>query len=351
MKNLFRYRQISNILSIASLVVFLFVSCRKNDEADILSYKIAGKEASVNIDQVNKAINVSFSESTTSANQIAADFTLSDGAKAYLSGQIQRSGETLNNYEVPFTYLIKAEDGKNSARWSVTSLNNSTTLSWGLGGFLQEFASNERAYSWYLDQGNTGTYSYSNCGPASTTMAAKWSDAVFNKTPEDARSAYRSAGGWWYTPDIHNWLLDNGIPHQFVQLSTDVVSTRNILKSYLVSGLITIICVDMDKVRNESADDKRIDKFYKTSPNWGHFLVVKGFKKVGDIFFFEIYDPYSLGVRYTSGELKGLNRYYRAEDIYYATSIWWNNAIVIYKKGTKSAIDQDISSFPIAWGR
>ena len=109
----------------------------------------------------------------------------------------------------------------------------------------------------------------------------------------------------------------------------------------------------MDKIRNGPNDDRRIDKFYSTSPGWGHFLVVKGYRKVNGEFFYEIYDPNSWDAKYTSGELKGSGRYYRTEDVYTATSIWWNYAIVVSQKGAKSENIQiqDISDIPVKWGR
>ena len=41
---------------------------------------------------------------------------------------------------------------------------------WGLDGTLVSTQSNDRPYYWYVDQGNTGTCSGVNCGPASTTI-------------------------------------------------------------------------------------------------------------------------------------------------------------------------------------
>jgi hypothetical protein len=100
-------------------------------------------------------------------------------------------------------------------------------------------------------------------------------------------------------------------------------------------------------------DERRVDRYYSSSTGTGHFIIIKGYRKVGGMVYFEVYDPWSWGAVYSTGELKGIDRYYRAEDLYTATSIWWNNAIVISPKGTKSEKIQiqDISSFPVAWGR
>jgi hypothetical protein len=345
MKNL--SRKIVNI----TILLLVVASCRKNDDsdiilpndkADIISYSIVGKQAVISIDNINKTVSVKLAENVISGTNLVAEFTLSKGAKAYISNVLQVSKQSENNFETLFSYNVIAENG-NITEWEIIATNNTVTLPWGLGTFQQLAKLNNKPYNYYIDQINTGTYAALNCGPTATTMAARWADPSYTKTPEDARAAYRPTGGWWYTSDIHNWLLNNDIPHLFISLSSDVSSTQVILKEKLDSGKIVILCVDMDEIRNGPSDDRRIDKFYSTSPGWGHFLVVKGYRKVNGIFFFEFYDPNSWGAKYTSGELKGLDRYYRTEDIY---------AIVIYEKGTKSISSiQDISSIPIAWGR
>jgi hypothetical protein len=96
-------------------------------------------------------------------------------------------------------------------------------------------------------------------------------------------------------------------------------------------------------VRKETQSDFRIDKFYHTNePGWGHFIVLKGFRLVDGNLFFEAYDPYSLGNTYTDQSFKGKNRYYRAEDIDYATQVWWDYAIVVGENesaGRKITVD------------
>jgi hypothetical protein len=193
-----------------------------------------------------------------------------------------------------------------------------------------------------------------NCGPTSTTMAAKWSDQTFSKTPSDARAAYRSGGGWWYTGDIDNYLKDNNIQHYFNNLGNSETGTGQVIKSKIDGGNIVILCLDMYYIAAESNNMQRIDRFYYVNATgWGHFIVVKGYKIVDDQIWFEVYDPYSFGVRYTDGTIKGKNRYYRSRDIFNATSIWWNYTIVIAPKGTTKSIPKglDPASVPSQWGR
>ncbi len=49
---------------------------------------------------------------------------------------------------------------------------------------------NNREYDWFIDQGNTGEHSNSNCGPASVVMAMKWRDEDFEGTVEEAREKF-----------------------------------------------------------------------------------------------------------------------------------------------------------------
>jgi hypothetical protein len=206
-----KFRIIHKIVILISILVIS--SCRKSDEAEILAYEIAGQESIVEINGATHSIDIEFPETVHNAGSLVADFLLSNGSVATVNGVVQISGRTKNNYMQEFSYQVTAEDKRNTLDWKISAVNNPNTLPWGLGGFLESKCSNNREYEWYVDQANTGLYSAVNCGPTATTMAAKWSDQAFLKTPEDARAAYRNNGGWWYTTDIDNYLNDNSIPH------------------------------------------------------------------------------------------------------------------------------------------
>ena len=197
---------------------------------------------------------------------------------------------------------------------------------YGLGKYAEAERNNSVSYEWYIDQVNTGQHSYVNCGPACVTMAIKWSNQSFTKTAEDARKTYLPSGGWWYTNNITDYLTDNNTAHYISSLSE-----ANALISQLDDGNIAILCLDMYYVSYHSGNPEwHIDKFYTTlSSDWGHFIVAKGYKIVDGIIWFEIYDPWSLNVRYDDGSLKGRDRYYRSEDIMQATNVWWQYMIVI----------------------
>jgi hypothetical protein len=336
------------------ILVMVISSCRKSDEAEILAYEIVGQKSTIEINGATHSIDIAFPETFQEAGSLVASFILSEGSVATVNGVVQNSGQTKNNFMQVFSYHVEAEDKENTLTWKISAANNPNTLPWGLGGFLKSTCSNDRGYEWYHDQANTGLYSSNNCGPASTTMAAKWSDPAFTKTPADARAAYRPSGGWWYTPDIDNYLTDNRIPHYFTGLSSSVAGTQQIIRTLLDDQLIVILCLDMYYIQPEMGTDRRVDKFYTANTTgWGHFIVVKGYKIVDDKFYFEVYDPYSFGKVYTDNVLKGRNRYYKTNDIFNATSKWWNFAIVITPKNSKKTVMNmlDPSEIPSQWGR
>ena len=69
---------------------------------------------------------------------------------------------------------------------------------------------------------------------------------------------------------------------------------------------------------------------------------MKGYKIVDDEVYYEVYDPNSFGMRYDNDTLKGINRYYRSEDLNNAVNDNWPYAIIVSKsqsKGLNSGVD------------
>ncbi len=335
-------------------------SCEKDSytassEAEIFSYRIIDTETEGIINSSDSTILLNFPTGMLSAEDLIAEFDISEGAMASIGPAIQESGKTSNNYEKPLTLQIIAEDDITVSNWQIIGINNDYTFDWGLGGFLQESFSFERDYDWYLDQANTGEFKDINCGPTSTVMAAKWADNSFSQTPVDARSAYRPEGGWWYTDDICHYLTDNGIPNTIVTLGNSVSATEQIIKSKLDEGYLAILCLDMYYISSNAIPENRVDKFYRTDwRDWGHFIVTKGYKVIDGNLFFEVNDPFNYGAKYHDGSLKGNNRYYRSKDVYAATKIWWNYTICVSEKNnTKSTLpgSLNLSEIEHKWGR
>ena len=196
--------------------------------------------------------------------------------------------------------------------------------SWGLTGTVVGAKRNPRPYHWYIDQSTTGTYADNNCGPSCVTMATKWYNRTYTKDAAYARSLYRSSGGWWYMSDIRAFLGVQQVPYRFVTLTG--VSQ---LKGEIDAGNIIIVCLDMHPLSYNSDNAERVDKFYTTYPEWGHFLVLYGYVETTDATFFEVCDPNSYGKTYLDGTLKGNGRYYRGSEIYRSASAWSSNICII----------------------
>lgn len=195
---------------------------------------------------------------------------------------------------------------------------------WGMGSAQKEYVHNDKDYEWYIDQVNTGQAAQNNCGPSCATMAIKWYDKNFSKTAEDARDMYPMNNGWWYTNNIIDYLNYYNIPNATFSF-TGAEQLENILKD----GNIAIICISTEFLRYNSKMNQRVDRFYSYAS--GHFLVLKGFRKVDDETFFEAYDSNNWNEVYSDGSQKGKSRHYRAVDISNAIKNWWKYVIIINK--------------------
>ncbi|MDR0737737.1 MAG: C39 family peptidase [Prevotellaceae bacterium] len=237
---------------------------------------------------------------------------------------------------------IKHTVANGESSGTITKSVSLPPLTWyrkySFGTALTSERSNNVNYDWYIDQGSSGNYSNINCGPACVTMAIKWAKSDFTGTAEEARDRYLpELNGWWYTNNIIDYLNEYDIPNTTIPLPN-----ADALIAELDNGNIVILCLDMYYIRSQEYEQWPVDKFYPTrSADWGHFIVVKGYKILGTRVFLEAYDPYSLGHRYVKNNaFLGLDRLYRAEDIVQSTDIWWKYAIVIAKHGAGGAINK-----------
>lgn len=327
------------INALAIVLCFTLSSCKKDQasnqeqhDTNILTYRIQGTPASVSIEPSQHLINIRFPDSVMKADDLIADFTLSSGCKATIKNIEQVSGVSKNNYTKTFFYTVSASGS--ASDWKVIASNNDYTASQGFGSFLQQVASNNCSYPWYMDQAYTGPYSFDNCGPTAVTMVCKWADSTFTKIPEDARKAYRSSGGDWYPDDITFYLRDNKIPNSTLELPATTEGVMQTLKRQVDLHQLVIVCLEMYSVRYNGDAHSHIDRFYTINPGVGHFIIVKGYKEVDNKMYFEVYDPNSITVTYDDGTLKGKDRYYRAEDLFEATKTWWPKVFIAAKKGT-----------------
>lgn len=301
--------------------------------ADIIAFSINGQDAQVSISQSAHTVWVQLPDTVNSGANLVASFTLSPGCTATVNNQAQVSGVSANDFSDDVFYNITAP-GQAPQGWTVTATNNSYTYSWGMGHFLQSSMNNNRGYNWYIDQGTTGIFAPVNCGPSSVTMAVKWADSTYANNAEYARSKYEPQGGWWYSTDIIGFLNDNGIPHAIVALADTQDSTEHIIEGILNKGEILIFNPDMNVIPSAYALAYHVDKFYATTPGWGHYAIIKGYKRIDGKTFFETYDPFTFGELNVDDNMpKGENHYYRAADVFTAAYGWWNYVFVIARKG------------------
>ncbi len=193
---------------------------------------------------------------------------------------------------------------------------------WGLGPTQTSYAHTDRPYDWYIDQADTGVCASNNCGPASVTMAIKWYNPGFNKTAADARNTCFREGGWWYTSDIINYLKLRSVPNV-----TSAFTGTNQLMGVLSQTNLVMLCLNTAYLMPNSASDQRVGRFYSFAS--GHFLVVKGWRRVGSALFFEVYDPNNWHAAYADQTPKGRNRHLPAAELANAIANWWNYLIVI----------------------
>jgi hypothetical protein len=334
-----------NSIFYAGISMLVLGSCSKKDKnpastaTEIQNFSLFPGKDKTDIEVSSHSISVRVPDSVQSGLNLVADYSIPAGASLAVNGISQQSGVTENDFENKLTYTLTAADHQTKQDWTVEATNNDNSIPWGLGYFVNRSLSDDRTYNWYIDQSTSGLYALTNCGPASVTMAIRWSDSTFSKTALDARNTYEPGGGWWFTDDIDNYLKLYNITHAIIALSDTADMTKSILTRELDHQQIIILCLDMNYVRSAVKNDFRVDKFYPTGPGWGHFIVLKGYQQVDGELFFEAYDPYSFGAVNSDLTFKGMNRFYRYEDLAAACLQWWNFAFVIAKKGQSLSPD------------
>jgi hypothetical protein len=326
------------------LTCLLLVTCKKGDEstapsaitantvptADLTTFSIDGQLYPADIDASSHSIVASIPQNT-SKSSLRFSFATSGGATATLNNTPVTSGNNLVDLSSPSTLKINTTGSQASTSWTITVQKQLEYF--GLGSTVNTEKSLDKTYNYYIDQFDGSAYQATNCGPTVTAMAIRWADSTVTPTPVQARNAIRSTGGWWYTTDVDTYLTQYGISHTIVA-SNDLSATA---KSYIDKGNLLILCLDMYIVNANNSASQHTNKFYATTTKeWGHFLLVKGYKVVDNQTYLEIYDPYSQNVTYTqTNELKGKNRYYLASYLKPSVDSWWPYVMVVAPKGKK----------------
>jgi hypothetical protein len=328
------------ILLVSLSVVF---SCKKDSqqqiqqqsqlpslETGLISFNIQGQLFPTAIDTDKNIISVVVPH-TINLQNLTVNFSLANQVNASIKNTAINSGSVIDLSKISYLTVTSA-DKKRSTTYQ---LNIETDLYYyGLRGNLISENSLNKNYNFYYDQFDGSEWASINCGPTVSTMAIKWADSTFTKTPVDARAMYNPQGGWWSTRNVNDYVSHSGIDVEQDTLSNlDSLVKVNIDKNHTL-----ILCLDMYYVSYNNLASAHVNKFYITSaPAWGHFLLVKGYKQTTSTFYLEVYDPYSNGMEYYPSiiphELRGQDRYYTSTDIKTATDLWNPYAFVIAPKG------------------
>ncbi|MBC8053917.1 MAG: hypothetical protein H7Y13_12700 [Sphingobacteriaceae bacterium] len=277
--------------------------------------------------------------------KLVAIFQLSEGATATVNNTPQYSSETPNDFTLPVTYTVTAANGQ-VANWTIKLQSNNQRI--GLGSVVTEEKRLVKPYEWYVSQDTSGTSSKVNGGAACISMALKWTN-VLKFSSSDISEIRRTSievfplqardPGYLFTPECVAFYLGlKNVFHKIITLSPDPFDVTE----QIDKGNLVIMLVDFAKIPFNTLGYQYTNRFYtlpdKTIPTTGHWIVIKGYKRVDGNLFYETYDPYSKGEKYENGEPKGKNRYYYSQSI--SSGIngqnGWPYAFVIDKKQTVS---------------
>ena len=321
-----------------------FISCKKDApqqnsqhqtqvsplEGGVQSVSIKGQLFNTVIDTQKNVITIIVPH-TLNVHSLAVNFTLGPSVNATIAGSDVSSGVQIDFSKLVYLTVTSAD----KKRSTTFLLDVQTDLYYyGLNGTLLAEKSLNRDYKFYFDQFDGSASQAVNCGPTVSTMAIKWADSTFTKTPADARNTYEPGGGWWSTRNVTDYLTGNGI-----NFTTDTISNLDSLVQVNINAnKVLILCLDMFYVEYNNIPYQHLNKFYTTNAaGWGHFILIKGYKQMSDGFYLEVYDPYSQGMQYypsvIAHEPMGEDRFYLDMDIKKATDMWNPYAYIVYPKG------------------
>ena len=166
---------------------------------------------------------------------------------------------------------------------------------------------NDRPYSFYARQADTGQYSEVNCMPTLVYMSLKWQNEAFEKTPAQIREEVdpKGKGGWtlWmakealeqYDGRYDEWYLSYDSTEQNVDKVMKEIDDGNVIFCMIHEG----------------------DLAYD-----GHCMLIYGYEKSGDSMFFYVQDP-GLGTEIDAyGKPMGQERKLEAHYALWVTERW-----------------------------
>jgi hypothetical protein len=302
----------------------------------IMSFITSTQITATTIDTVNQTVSVTASYATNLA-AVTADIQLAPGATATINGNKFQGGRITLNCNLTPLVSVTAQNGS-TALWTIT-VTPEDMQAYGLGSVVTASKSLDRKYNWYIDQGNTGPQSLQNCVPSCVTMAAEWADSTFSKTAADARNTYPEGGGGWYSSDATNYLKLANTSNGMIFLGNTVTQTTAVIENCIDQGDLVILLLDNFQFTYNTNTKQHTGRFYPIFGPNGHCVLVKGYKRVDNQDYFDVYDPDSLGDTYPlSTALMGQDRYYTNNNIFLGTYFWDSYGIIVAPKGKQITI-------------
>ena len=185
---------------------------------------------------------------------------------------------------------------------------------WGLGKNIKKYVSNDIDIKWYETQYNTGEYANINCVPTSAAMAVNWYNRQIITNGEEARNLFLQfdIDKAWSNYIVYEYFHYYDIKFDIKEANENV--KINLLDS-LDDGNILLVTVAM---QNISYVPGLINKtgVNTTSPEevWYHSFIIKGYVKVEDKIYFQIYDPLT-SLKNFDGTYRGKNIYYFSDEV------------------------------------
>jgi len=197
-------------------------------EAEILSFSLPGQIGESTIDQVNLTIDINFSD-TTDITSLAATFTLSDTANAYIAGQLQQSGVTINDFSSPVIYSIYAADS--------SVINNYTVTAYllGMGTDILSYSIPAQMNPLVIDAVNhtiTGTASSTTDLHIATFTLSAGATVTVSSAPQQSGTTSNN----YASPVIYTITAEDGITTQDWTVDIQVLSPETDVLSFSLPG-------------------------------------------------------------------------------------------------------------------
>ncbi len=196
-----------------------------------------------------------------------------------------------------------------------------------LGSNVVKWVSNNKRFSYGLDQLGTGEHSATNCGPTTVAMVDKYlNDTQSMGIPKIRKENYGDSSGW-YNSNVIKELENMGARYK-VENKVSAFNFRFNANIAISEEGLVIVCVNFNKL-NKAHKPSRLGRQYDMLGYDGHFILIKGYVKGEDgKTYYETYDP-NRGYLDIPSLYSNQNIYYESENLYNA--LLFSDYIIINK--------------------